>query len=206
MKRFFVTGIGTDVGKTIASAVLVEALKADYWKPVQAGSLEFSDTLKVKSLISNTSSFFHEERYRLNAPMSPHAAAKLENIKINLSDFILPETNNHLIIEGAGGLMVPLNDEGDLIVDLIPHLNAEVIVISHIYLGSINHTLMTLEILKQRNIRVAGLIFNGEKNQETESIIEKISGVKILGRIPQCEHLKPKFISEQSSQFEFMRK
>lgn len=207
LKKYFVTGIGTDVGKTICSAILVEALEADYWKPVQAGSLDSTDMDKVKSLISNSKSVFHAEHYRLTQPMSPHAASKFDQISISLSDFKLPQTKNTLVIEGAGGLMVPLNDKGDLIVDLIEHLDAEVILISQNYLGSINHTLLSIEALKSRKLKIAGIIFNGPSNSETEEIILSISGLKCLGKIPQSEHIKPKFISEQAvilnSKFKF---
>lgn len=198
VKKYFVTGIGTDVGKTVCSAILVEALQADYWKPVQAGNLDFSDTMKVKSLITNTTSVFFDERYKLREAMSPHAASKHEGVKIQLNDFSLPETKNHLIIEGAGGLMVPLNDEGDLLIDLINHLDVEVILISQNYLGSINHTLLSSEALKLRNQKIAGIIFMGDSNKETEEIILKISGLKCLGRIPHAEHLKQKFILDQA--------
>lgn len=198
MKKYFVTGIGTDVGKTICSAILVEALQADYWKPVQAGSLDSTDMDKVKSLVTNSKSVFHPEHYRLTQPMSPHAASKWDQVRIALTDFKLPETKNSLVIEGAGGLMVPLNDQGDLMVDLIAHLDAEVVLISQNYLGSINHTLLSIEALKSRKLKVAGIIFNGVSNKETEDIILKISGMKCLGRIPQTEHVKPKFISEQA--------
>src|ERR1700712_124445 len=109
IKPIFVTGIGTGIGKTIVSAVLVEKLKADYWKPVQSGDLDDSDTQKVKSLVSNTTSFFHPEAYALSQPFSPHKSAAIDGITIDQQKIILPETNNTLIIEGAGGLMVPLN-------------------------------------------------------------------------------------------------
>lgn len=199
LKKYFVTGIGTNIGKTICSAILVEALKADYWKPVQSGDLDFSDSDKVKSLVSSAKSVFHREKFRLTQPMSPHAAARLDQVSISLSDFKLPDTNNTLVIEGAGGLMVPLNDQGDLIVDLIQHLDAEVILVSQNYLGSINHTLLSIEALKSRKLKIAGIIFNGPSNSETEELILAVSGLKCLGKIPQSEHVKPKFISEQAA-------
>src|ERR1035438_4434649 len=121
MRKIFVTGTGTDVGKTIVSAILVEKLKADYWKPVQAGSLNETDTMRVKELITNSKSSFHSEGYCLSGYMSPHAAANSDGIKINLSKIKLPVTKNHLIIEGAGGLMVPLNEKS-LVIDLIKQL------------------------------------------------------------------------------------
>ncbi|MFH0894944.1 MAG: dethiobiotin synthase [Bacteroidota bacterium] len=186
-KFYFVTGIGTGVGKTIVSAVLVEALKADYWKPVQSGSIEGTDTAFVRSLISNTVSKFHSESYLLREPLSPHAAAAKENIDIHIDKIVKPKTKNSLIIEGAGGLMVPLNMHGNLMIDLIAVLGFEVILVSKNYLGSINHTLLSLELLKQRGIHVKGIVFSGEPNLESESIIRKISCEKILFHVPQME-------------------
>jgi dethiobiotin synthetase len=200
-KTYFMTGIGTDIGKTICAAILVDAIEADYWKPIQAGGLELTDTMRVKQLISNKRSVFFKERYQLQQPMSPHAAAKAENIVIALSDFELPQTNNHLVIEGAGGLMVPINDSGDLVIDLIAHLHAEAVLVSHNYLGSINHTLLSVEALKSRNIPIAGIIFNGPANKESESIILKISGLRCLGKIPMSETIVSSFIAEQADQF-----
>ena len=153
MRKIFVTGIGTDVGKTVVSAILTEALEADYWKPVQAGDLDQSDSIKVKDLISNEKTIIHPEGIKLNSPMSPHAAADIDNVEIDLKEFNLPKTHNNLIIEGAGGLMVPLNDN-DLIVDLIEQLEAEVVLVSQNYLGSINHTILSIEVLKNRGIKL----------------------------------------------------
>ena len=137
-RPIFITGIGTGIGKTVVAAILTESLKADYWKPVQSGDLDNSDTMKVKSLISNDKTIFHSETFRLTHPFSPHKSAALDGIEISLNDFKLPETTNSLIIEGAGGLMVPLNDK-DLMIDLIKKLNAEVVLVIQHYLGSINH-------------------------------------------------------------------
>lgn len=181
---YFITGIGTGIGKTIVSAIITEKLSADYWKPIQSGDLEISDSLLIHQLISNSSTKIHLERYRLGQPLSPHLSAKIDGIKISLEELRPPETTNDLIIEGAGGLMVPLNDK-ELILDLIKRLNCKVIVVSQNYLGSINHTLMTLEALKANGISIAGLIFNGATNSDSESYISNYSGVKILGRIPQ---------------------
>lgn len=186
MKRYFVTGIGTEVGKTVASAILTQALAADYWKPVQAGELNNSDQLTVKGLVDNNTSVFHPESYRLNQPMSPHAAAERDGIEIDLSLIKTPKTNNHLIIEGAGGLLVPLNSK-DTILDLIETLDVEVILVSRHYLGSINHTLMSIDVLKQRNISIKGILFNGNENKDTETIISKMSDVKVLGRIDELD-------------------
>lgn len=180
MRKIFVTGIGTDVGKTVVSAVLTEALKADYWKPVQTGSFFATDATKVKALISNPVSQFHAEAYNLHQYMSPHAAAELEGVKINLSDIKLPDCKNeNLIIEGAGGLMVPLNDN-EFVVDMINKFDAEVILVCQNYLGSINHTLLSVDALKQRGCKILGLVFNGSPHELSKSIILKYSELKNL--------------------------
>ena len=198
--RLFVTGVGTEVGKTIVSAILTEALKADYWKPVQAGDLNWSDTNKVQSLISNIESHFHKEAFQLNHPISPHAAAERDGIDIQLADIQIPEKSNHLIIEGAGGLMVPLNNT-DCIIDLIPQLNCEVILVSRNYLGSINNTLLSIEALQNRNIPIKGIIFNGNENKDTESIILYMTGIPLLGRIEEEETFHKETILKYAQQF-----
>jgi dethiobiotin synthetase len=180
-RKLFVTGNGTDVGKTIAAAILTQALEADYWKPIQAGDLDHSDSKKIKSQISNSKSQILENSYQLNTPASPHFSAQLDGITIDLNHIKEPKTSNHLVIEGAGGLLVPLNDT-DCIIDIIQK-DYEVILVSRHYLGSINHTLLSLEALKNRNIPCAGIIFSGDENPATESIILAKSGVKFLGRI-----------------------
>jgi dethiobiotin synthetase len=188
MKPIFITGIGTDVGKTVVSAIVVEKLKADYWKPIQSGDLDYSDTDKVRKLVSNTKSVFHPEAYRLSQPFSPHKSAALDGIEISLATISPPQTTNQLIIEGAGGLMVPLNDR-EYIVDLIAQTQAEVILVARTYLGSINHTLLSLELLRSRNLPLKGIIFNGDTDIYTEQAIINFSNARILGRIPQIEQL-----------------
>ncbi|MFN7676599.1 dethiobiotin synthase [Flavobacterium sp.] len=179
--KLFITGIGTDVGKTVASAIVTEALEADYWKPIQAGDLDASDTHKVKSRISNKKSQFHSNAYALNTPASPHYAASIDGVVIDLKNIKEPKTDNHLVIEGAGGVLVPLNDT-DCVIDLIQK-EYKVILVSRHYLGSINHTLMTFEALKSRGIVVAGIIFSGDENKATESIILTKTRAKMIGRI-----------------------
>ena len=186
--KYFVSGIGTEVGKTIVSAILVEALKADYWKPIQAGDLEQSDSIKVRNLLSNESTQIHPESYRLKRPMSPHAAAKKEQVAIELSSITLPKTNRPLIVEGAGGLLVPINKK-ECIIDLIKHLQTEVILVSKHYLGSINHTLLSVEALKYRDIPIKGIIFNGAPNHDTESIILSKTGLNMIARIPTMDSI-----------------
>ena len=179
--KLFITGIGTDVGKTIASSIIVEALEADYWKPIQAGDLDNSDSLKVEKYVSNSKSQFHKNAYALNTPASPHLAAEIDGITIDINKIIEPKTKNNLVIEGAGGIFVPLNHT-DCVIDLIQP-DYKVIVVSRHYLGSINHTLMTIEILKSRKLNVAGIIFSGDENKSSESIILEKTGVKMIGRI-----------------------
>jgi len=195
----FVTGIGTEVGKTVAAAILTEALAADYWKPVQSGSVDQTDTATVKQLVSNPSSRFYPEAYLLQAPLSPHAAAAAENIRIKPAEIRLPATQNHLIIEGAGGLLVPLTADF-LMLDLIQQLQAEVILVSRNYLGSINHTLLSLEVLKNRRIPVAGIIFNGEPNPATETYILNYSQIsRLLAVLPE-KNLSPAVIKKYAAQ------
>lgn len=198
MNTYFVTGIGTEIGKTLVSAVLVEKLQADYWKPVQSGDLDNTDTDKVRKLVSNTKSYFHPEAYRLTQPFSPHKSAGLDGVEIELKKIIAPKTSNNLIIEGAGGLMVPLNDK-DLMVDLIAPLGVEVVLVSKNYLGSINHTLLSIALLQQKNIPIKGLIFNGKSDESSEEIIAKMSNIRVLGRIPELEEITPEVCRKMGS-------
>jgi dethiobiotin synthetase len=197
--KLFITGISTDVGKTIACAIITEALQADYWKPIQAGDLDQSDSHKVKSYVSNTKSKFHPNAYALNTPASPHLAAEIDGIVIDLMQIEEPKTDNHLVIEGAGGIFVPLNDT-DCVIDLIQP-NHKVIVVSRHYLGSINHTLLTLESLHNRKIAIGGIIFSGDENVATESIILNKTGIKCIGRIDQEPYFDQNVIKEYADKF-----
>jgi dethiobiotin synthetase len=178
-KPLFVTGIGTGIGKTIVSAILTESLKADYWKPIQSGDLDNSDTLKVKSLISNPISKFYPESYRLTQPYSPHKSADLDGITIDPAKIIMPDTDNQLIIEGAGGLMVPLNNSF-LMIDLITQLQVGVVLVVKHYLGSINHTLLSLEALRSRKIPLQAIIFNGDSDEYSEEVISASAKCKTI--------------------------
>jgi dethiobiotin synthetase len=202
MKPIFVTGIGTDVGKTVVSAILVEALAADYWKPVQAGDLEESDTERVRQLVTNKLSCFHPETVRLKTPASPHAAARLEGRRISLSELRRPPAvhGRPLVIEGAGGVLVPLNDR-DSMIDLILKLDCQAVVVSRNYLGSINHSLLTIEALQRREIEVLGIVFNGEENPDTESLILSRTGVALLGNVRWETTLTPVIIRRYADQF-----
>lgn len=190
----FITGIGTEIGKTIISAIVTEALQADYFKPIQAGDLDNSDTHKVQRLISNEKTNFHPNAFQLKTPMSPHAAAEIDEVEINASELKRPQTQNTLVIEGAGGLLVPLNNT-ETIADLM-RPEDKIIVVSRHYLGSINHTLLTLEALKARNLTCAGIIFNGKETPSTENIIEKMGKVPILGRVDKEPYFDKNVVKE----------
>lgn len=191
--RLVVAGIGTEVGKTIASAVICEALNANYWKPVQAGDLHHSDSHKVEQLTSNT--FIHTEAYRLNHPMSPHAAAERDDLQIEPEKLIVPLTDNHLVVELAGGLMVPLSKDY-MNVDWVKSINYPVVLVANYYLGSINHTLLTWELLKARKIPVLGFIFNGEKNQESHDVILHYTQSECLLEMQQEQEINLKMIQK----------
>lgn len=196
MKRFAVTGIGTDVGKTVVSAILVEALKANYWKPIQAGDLNNSDSMKMATYCPNATVL--NEAFRLTQPMSPHAAAQIDRVDIELSQLQIPEIKGNLIIEGAGGIMVPINQNGLTFCDVMASWKIPVVIVSKHYLGSINHTLMTAEVLKSRGIEVKGIIFVGDENKNTEEIILKITQLDFIARIPWSDNVDRPFIIEQA--------
>jgi dethiobiotin synthetase len=223
----FITGIGTNVGKTIVAAILAEALEADYWKPVQAGYNEGTDAEFVRRIISNKKSVIHRETYKFKLAASPHIASREEGIKIELDkihkDFLEIINNQQsiinnqqltsnlklyrlndtvgqgistLIIEGAGGLMVPLN-EHEFVLDLIKKLNAKVILVSRNYLGSINHSLLTAAVCKENNLNVLGWIFNDHYMNYEEEIVQW-SGYPKIASIPFCEKIDDIFILEQA--------
>lgn len=194
---FFIAGIGTDVGKTVVSAIISEALSATYWKPVQAGDLHFTDSMKVRAFCSENVTVL-PERFLLNTPASPHLAAKLDQVSINKTDFVLPEVEGNLVIEGAGGLMVPLNDDGLLYIDLLKTWKIPAILVSRHYLGSINHTLLSLELLKQSGIVVHAIVFVGDRNEASESIILTKFPIEKVIHIPLVAEVNQDFVRSQS--------
>ncbi|MBS1626732.1 MAG: dethiobiotin synthase [Bacteroidetes bacterium] len=201
MTPIFITGIGTDVGKTIVSAIITEALQANYWKPIQAGFSNGTDALQIKNLISNTKTIIYPEVYQLKMPASPHIAARTEKVIINLQKITdacskYQTHNSKLIIEGAGGLLVPLN-ETEFVTDLILKLNAKVILVSRNYLGSINHSLLTAEVCKQKNIDVLGWVFNDQYLHYEDEIVGW-SGFQKIASIPFVEKITKKFIALQA--------
>ena len=203
LQPIFITGIGTGVGKTVISAIITEALKANYWKPIQAGFDDGTDALEVKQLVSNTDSLFFDEVYKLKLPASPHIAAREENIKIEMNKIVSSfqnmsnnNPNNNLIIEGAGGLLVPINDN-EFIIDIIKNLNAKVILVSRNYLGSINHSLLTAQICKQQNIDVLGWVFNDQFMQYEDEIVYW-SGYNKITSVPLATTLTANWVSQQA--------
>lgn len=198
MKKYFITGISTEVGKTVVSAIVTEALQADYWKPIQSGELDNSDAHKVQRLISNSKTAIHPNSYALHTPMSPHASAAIDGVEINLSKIIPPKTTNHLVVEGAGGLLVPLNDT-ETVFDLIDD-TFHAIVVSRHYLGSINHTLLTVNALKDKGITTS-IIFSGAPHPSTETIISKMSNVPVIGRVDEEPYFDQNVIAAYAAEF-----
>ena len=194
----FVTGIGTGVGKTVISAMLCSILNADYWKPIQCGDLDSSDSMSVKQLVGPQLTV-HPERYRLKAPLSPHAAARAENLSVAAADFTLPKTSGPLVIEGAGGLLVPLNNK-ETIADLILQLRAQVVLVSRHYLGSINHTLLSVAYLKQRQIPLLGIVFNGSELPDSEEVILQHTGARVLFRAPDLTEVSEAAIQTRTKE------
>lgn len=199
MNNIFITGIGTDVGKTVVAAIVTQALKADYWKPIQSG-LEETDKVTISSLIDNSKTVIHAEAYRLKTPMSPHKAAEIDGITIDLGQIKRPETSNTMVIEGAGGLLVPINNQ-ETIVDLIA-ADDKVILVSAGYLGSINHTLLSAQLLKAKGLNCVGIIYNHVELDGTIEVIEKMTGLKTLGHISKESEINKTVISKYALQLE----
>ena len=194
ISTFFITGISTEVGKTMVSAVITEALEADYWKPVQAGELAHSDTDKVSQLVSNSKTKFHSSSFNLETPMSPHAAAAIDGVALTVQKIKRPKTKNSLVIEGAGGLLVPINNK-ETMADLI-HKKDKIIVVSRHYLGSINLTLLTIQALLERGHTVFGIVFSGDEHPTTETIIQEMTQIPILGRIEEEPYFDKNVVKE----------
>ena len=184
MERCAVAGIGTSVGKTLVSALLVERLGASYWKPIQAGGLVHTDTEEVRRLVTLSRARFLPEAYSLKAAMAPHAAAAQEGVTLRKEDLSLPEVEGPLVVEPAGGVLVPVAD-GLLNIDLLKYWNLPVVVVSSYYLGSINHTLLTVEALKSRDLPLAGIVLNGERNDHSRGVILRETGLKCLLDLPK---------------------
>ena len=186
--NLFITGIGTNVGKTIVSTILTESLQADYWKPIQSGTIESMDSETVRSNISNYISVIHPEAYLLKEPLSPHFAAKLDGITIEIEKINLPITTNHLIIEGAGGILVPINDR-QYVIDIAKKFDCEIILVISNYLGCINHSLLSIEYLKVHNLKLHSLVFNGEFEYEVKNAILQYSPQSKVVDIPTLDNV-----------------
>jgi dethiobiotin synthetase len=195
MKRFFITGIGTNVGKTFCSAILTEALQADYWKPVQTGVIESADVNEVSRLITNQRTQFQREAYSFTAPVSPHLAAAIENEEIELSKIELPNTANNLIIEGAGGILVPLN-KTHYVIDIAKKFDAEVILVVRNYLGCINHSLLSIDYLIKNNFKLKGLILNGNFDAMVEESIVNYANTPVLAKFYEMSKVNEQVVSD----------
>lgn len=180
MRGVFVTGTDTDVGKTLVAAWLTQAWGADYWKPVQTGAADVTDYGTVARLVPEAT--IHPSAYVFQAPLSPHEAARRERARIDLSALTLPATDKPLVVEGAGGAMVPLNEVA-LTVDLMERLGLPAVVVARSSLGTINHTLMTLEVLRRRRIPILGVVMNGQRNPANRQAIEHFGAVPVLAEI-----------------------
>jgi dethiobiotin synthetase len=188
-----IVGIHTGIGKTLCSAIICEATGHDYWKPVQAGSLEDSDSIFVKKNITNPAVKIHPETYRLQTAASPHIAAEIDGLEIKKENIILPRSNNKIVVETAGGLMSPFS-KTFFNIDLPIHLNLPVILVSNNYLGSINHTLLSVEALQKRNIKIKGIVFSGKKVESTRSFILEYTQLPLLFSIPYFEKINAETI------------
>lgn len=189
MRKILVTGIGTEIGKTVVSTILLRALHGEYWKPVQAGELEFTDTDKVRQWTRDLY-IYHEEIFKLKSPMSPHIAAEIDGIAIKSTDFKFPTHEKQLIIEGAGGIMVPINFDKDYLVpSLAPNIDC-IVLVSANYLGSINHTLLSINELRKLEKPIF-IIFNGKEVPSTEMAIQSHlnENERIIGHVPEAEEV-----------------
>lgn len=197
MKRYFITGIGTNVGKTFVSAILTEALQADYWKPVQTGVIESADVNDVARLIANQKTKFHRESYSFTAPVSPHLAAAIEDETIELSKIVLPDTQNTLIIEGAGGLLVPLNNTS-YVIDLAKKFDAEIVLVIRNYVGCINHSLLSIDYLMRNNFKIKGLVLNGNFDELVEESITSYAPIPVLAKFLDMHKVNQQVIKDLS--------
>ncbi len=185
--KLFVSGTDTEIGKTLVSSMLMCGLDATYWKPVQAGLEEETDTQRVARLSEKHEECFIPERYRLNTPMSPHASADIDEVVISLDDFELPEyKTKHLIVEGAGGLIVPLNWK-DMVIDLIKKMDIPVLLVARSTLGTLNHTLLSVEALRKRDIEIFGIIMSGPKHESNRETLAHITGLPVYELLPMDE-------------------
>ena len=193
--NIIIAGIHTGIGKTVCSAVICQALGYDYWKPVQAGELNDSDSIFIKRNVTNPHCQVHPEKYRLTIPASPHYAAEMDGVEIKPADFLLPNTNNSIVVETAGGIMSPLSNSF-LNIDLMQQMNLPVILVSNNYLGSINHTLLTAEAMHKKSVPVKGLVFCGHEFLSTRDFILQYTKLPLLFSIPQFDVITSAVIAD----------
>jgi dethiobiotin synthetase len=196
-----IMGIHTGIGKTVVAAVIAEALKADYWKPIQAGSLEDSDSNCVRNLVANKESIIHQEAFRLSSSLSPHAAARIDCLAIDHENIAFPHTDNFLIVETAGGIHSPLNDDVTM-VDFVRHFHLPCVLVVRHYLGSINHTLMSIEVMQQRGVQLIGMVIIGEPSIESETFISRYTKLPILAYVPHMHAITAQGVSVIASKNE----
>lgn len=196
-RAFFITGTDTGVGKTFVSAILMKGLSAAYWKPIQSGVDDVTDTDWLRKTTGLPDSHFIPEAYRLTQPLSPHAAAEIDGVRISLNDLRLPQINQfpHLIVEGAGGVMAPINEQ-QFIKDLIRHLNLPVLLVARSTLGTINHTLLSLQCLRQTGLEVLGVVMNGPSNQFNRRAIEYYGSINVCAGIDILPEITPQTLFE----------
>ncbi len=200
-QTYIVAGIGTEIGKTVISAILTKALKADYWKPIQSGDLDQGDAYWIQQWVKHPELTIWPSTFRLTQPLSPHTAAEIDGVSISLHQFQKPASSKNLVIELAGGLMVPINDH-ETNLDLIKQLDAPVILVSKNYLGSINHTLLSFEILQKRGIPVLGIIFNGPENPSGEKFILNYTQLPLLLRVHEEQKIDENVINHYAEQIQ----
>jgi dethiobiotin synthetase len=193
--KIFVTGIDTNIGKTTTSAIICKALTADYFKPIQCGDLDESDSIKI----SRVGIRVFPENLRLPMPKSPNFASKET---IDMAKFMLPDTDRPLVVEGAGGVLVPLNDQ-NFIIDLAKEWDLPVVLVCKSYLGSLNHTLLSVEAIRSRGLEILGLVFNGDKNEESENFLSHRTGLKILLRIGEEKDFNLTVIEKYAGQLKW---
>jgi len=186
--RFVITGTDTGIGKTVFAAALAGALDGSYWKPIQSGLDEETDSEMVARLSGLEPSRILPEAWRLQTPASPHLSAEIDGILINSKTLQFPEIERPLIIEGAGGLFVPLT-RNETYIDVFSRWKQPIILCARTALGTINHTLLSIEALRQRNIPIVGIAFIGDEFSDTQAVIKEMSGIAVLGRLPFLDDL-----------------
>lgn len=201
MNKLIVTGTDTGVGKTVVAAMLVLALDACYWKPIQSGLTDGTDTDTVAALTGVSGARLLPEAYRLHEPLSPHRAAELDGVTIDPAALVLPKvpSGRSLIVEGAGGVLVPVT-RSVLQIELFAQWQAPVVVVARTALGTINHTLLTIEALQRREIPVRGIVFAGDDNPDTQRTIGEFGGAQILGRVPVMQHINAETLRDAFAQ------